>query len=151
MHVTGRVAHPRKCLSNHSIVNTHLAPLSVLPPCLQRVCITPLTFSNFSIRKKYNKTTERDQRTSTPMFHTYILLVGACLPLVAASVYPTQPIQATVWSADQPMLVTWIEDWKNPVLSEMGLLDISLWRDTDVSIPVRPCHDVHELMTNGWG
>jgi hypothetical protein len=76
------------------------------------------------------------------MFHTNILLVGACLPLVFASVYPTQPVQATVWSADQPTLVSWTEDWKYPVLSEMGPVDISLWYNTDVSFPSSVCvHD----------
>ena len=40
------------------------------------------------------------------------------------------------------MLVSWIEDWKYPVLSEMGLLDISLWSNTDVSSPSSVCaHD----------
>ena len=81
------------------------------------------------------------------MFHTYILLAGACLPLVSASVYPTQPIQATVWSADQPMLVSWIEDWKYPVLTEMGPLDISLWSNTDVSSPSSVC--VHDEADHG--
>lgn len=69
------------------------------------------------------------------MFHPYVFLAGACLPLVSASIYPTQPIQATVWSADQPMLVSWVEDWKYPELNKMGAVDISLWCDTDVSVP----------------
>ena len=32
------------------------------------------------------------------------------------------------------MLVSWIEDWKFPILNEMGPVEISLWH-TDVSSP----------------
>ncbi|KAI9573043.1 hypothetical protein HD554DRAFT_1134234 [Boletus coccyginus] len=89
------------------------------------------------------------------MFHTYIFLVGACLPFVSASVYPTQPIQATVWSADQPMLVSWIEDWKYPMLTEMGPLDISLWSNTDTYLTqlasgVDPKTKTCQVTVPGW-
>lgn len=73
--------------------------------------------------------------TPVMFLHVYALFTGAFLPLVSASVYPTEPIQETVWSADQPVLVSWIEDGKYPVLSDMGLFDISLWHDTNVSMP----------------
>ncbi|KAG6370039.1 hypothetical protein JVT61DRAFT_9863 [Boletus reticuloceps] len=89
------------------------------------------------------------------MFHMYTLLIGAYLLLVSASVYPTQPVQATVWSADQPMLVSWIEDWKYPVLSEMGPLDISLWCDTDTYLvqlasDVDPTTKTRQVTVPGW-
>lgn len=75
------------------------------------------------------------------MFHPYMVLVGAYFPLISASIYPTQPVQATVWSADHPMSVSWIEDWKYPQLSEMGAMDISLWCNTDVSVSSVRVHD----------
>ncbi|KAN0082480.1 hypothetical protein V8E55_008275 [Tylopilus felleus] len=89
------------------------------------------------------------------MFHTYILLAGACLPLVSACVFATQPVQATVWSADTPMLVSWIEDWKYPVLSEMGPLDIGLWSNADTYVTslasgVDPTTKARWVTVPGW-
>ncbi|KIK95789.1 hypothetical protein PAXRUDRAFT_355644 [Paxillus rubicundulus Ve08.2h10] len=60
-----------------------------------------------------------------------LVLSGAVFPLASASIYPTQPIQTTVWSVEQPMLVTWVDDWQYPTLDVMGPCQISLYRDTD--------------------
>ncbi|KAF8836794.1 hypothetical protein BDN67DRAFT_936311 [Paxillus ammoniavirescens] len=60
-----------------------------------------------------------------------LVLGGAFIPLASASIYPTQPIQATVWTVEQPVLVTWVDDWQYPTLDVMGPCQISLYRDTD--------------------
>ncbi|KAF9238270.1 hypothetical protein BU15DRAFT_75424 [Melanogaster broomeanus] len=59
------------------------------------------------------------------------VLAVVFLPLVSASIYPTQPIQDTVWSADRPALATWLDDGKYPTLDVMGPCQILLYRDVD--------------------
>ncbi|KIJ16165.1 hypothetical protein PAXINDRAFT_113943 [Paxillus involutus ATCC 200175] len=60
-----------------------------------------------------------------------LVLGGAFIPLASASIYPTQPVQGTVWTVEQPVLVTWVDDWQYPTLDVMGPCQISLYRDTD--------------------
>ncbi|KIJ62321.1 hypothetical protein HYDPIDRAFT_30576 [Hydnomerulius pinastri MD-312] len=62
---------------------------------------------------------------------TALVLAGGFLSLVSASIYPTQPIQVTVWSTGQPVLATWVDDGTYPTLNAMGPCEIQLFRDTD--------------------
>ncbi|KAG1874816.1 hypothetical protein F4604DRAFT_1955217 [Suillus subluteus] len=53
------------------------------------------------------------------------------LRLVSASLYPTQPIQNTVYYSGQSALTSWIDDGTYPPLSDMGGITIQLYCDSD--------------------
>lgn len=46
---------------------------------------------------------------------------------VSASLYPTNPISRTVWSAGRSENISWIDDGKYPYLNDMGVLNIELY------------------------
>lgn len=71
------------------------------------------------------------------MFHGMLLATStlALFTLVSASLYPTQPIQSTVYYAGETALTTWIDDGSFPSLSNMGLITIQLYTDSNVRPP----------------
>jgi len=71
------------------------------------------------------------------MFYKMLLATSilALSPLVSVSLYPTQPIQDTVYYAGETALTTWIDDGISPLLSDMGRIVIQLYTSTDVRIP----------------
>ncbi|KAI6040727.1 hypothetical protein EDC04DRAFT_2673750 [Pisolithus marmoratus] len=48
-------------------------------------------------------------------------------PFVSANLFPTTPVQSTVWSAGQPAIVTWSDDGTFPTVDMMGPMVIELW------------------------
>ncbi|KAG2031112.1 hypothetical protein BDR03DRAFT_973419 [Suillus americanus] len=68
------------------------------------------------------------------MFHGVLQLMIQTLltlRLVSASLYPTQPIQSTVYYSGQSALTRWIDDGTHPLLSDMGGITIELYGDSD--------------------
>lgn len=71
------------------------------------------------------------------MFARY--LVSICLATllftvsVSAGLYATAPIASTVWSAGSSQTVTWTDDKSTPHLGQLGLINIELLSDDDVS------------------
>ncbi|KAH7925236.1 hypothetical protein BV22DRAFT_1195311 [Leucogyrophana mollusca] len=70
------------------------------------------------------------------MFHIIPLFVlwAAGLPLALCGLYPTQPIQDTVYAAGEPVSTTWIDDGTYPNINNLGPLEIQLFCDTDTFI-----------------
>ncbi|OJA17990.1 hypothetical protein AZE42_09617 [Rhizopogon vesiculosus] len=68
------------------------------------------------------------------MFHGIFLatFILALFTLVSASLYPTQPIQSTVYYAGETALTTWIDDGSFPLLSNMGDITIQLYTKSDI-------------------
>ncbi|KAG1786916.1 uncharacterized protein HD556DRAFT_1247500 [Suillus plorans] len=60
-----------------------------------------------------------------------VILLLALLTPVSASLYPTQPIQNTVYYAGQTALTGWIDDGTYPLLNNMGGITIQLYCDSD--------------------
>ena len=66
-------------------------------------------------------------------------LLPACLSVsmllsrpALASLYPTQPISTTIYTAGQPAQLKWIDDSHKPTLDKMGLLKIDLFAEVNV-------------------
>ena len=71
------------------------------------------------------------------MFHARMFLATFILALfavVSAALYPTKPIQNTVYYAGETALTTWIDDGSFPPLSNMGSITIQLYTNSDVRI-----------------
>jgi hypothetical protein len=64
---------------------------------------------------------------------TFIL---ALFTVVSAALYPTKPIQNTVYYAGETALTTWIDDGSFPLLSNMGSITIQLYTNSDVRCPL---------------
>lgn len=62
----------------------------------------------------------------------FVILLLALLTPVSASLYPTQPIQNTVYYAGQTALTNWTDDGTYPLLNNMGGITIQLYCDSDV-------------------
>lgn len=63
---------------------------------------------------------------TTPLLALLFLLLGT-VQLASATIYPTLPVQGTVWTAGQSVLVTWAEDGLSPAVNAMGPVNIELW------------------------
>jgi hypothetical protein len=60
----------------------------------------------------------------------FLLILASC---VQASLYPTRPIENTVYLAGKAARVTWIEGGRKPLLTKMGTVQIDLYTGHDVS------------------
>ena len=77
--------------------------------------------------------------SSDIMFHVRMFLATFILALfavVSAALYPTKPIQNTVYYAGETALTTWIDDGSFPPLSNMGSITIQLYTNSDVRCPL---------------
>ncbi|KAH7890544.1 hypothetical protein F5I97DRAFT_1826651 [Phlebopus sp. FC_14] len=76
--------------------------------------------------------------THTPLAltHTLIALYAllALLPLASCSLYPTQPVENTIWKTGQTVRVAWRDDGAYPVLGEMGRCEVGLFWDDDTFV-----------------
>ncbi|KAL4063836.1 hypothetical protein V8B97DRAFT_665337 [Scleroderma yunnanense] len=63
----------------------------------------------------------------------FFLLLCALQP-ASASIYPTLPVQGTVWTAGQSVLVTWAEDGLPPTVNVMGPVTIEIWANVNTYI-----------------
>lgn len=68
-----------------------------------------------------------------PFLALLSLLLGA-VQLASASIYPTLPVQGTVWTAGQSVLVTWAEDGLPPAVNTMGPVTIEMWANANTFI-----------------
>ena len=75
---------------------------------------------------------------TTPFLALLALLFGA-VQLASASIYPTLPVQGTVWTAGQSVLVTWAEDGLPPAVNTMGPVTIEMWANANVRFSVHLC------------
>ncbi|KAJ3915158.1 hypothetical protein F5877DRAFT_82097 [Lentinula edodes] len=70
------------------------------------------------------------------MIHTrqsslfFLLFFGLCLlniRFVAARLYPTRPVNSTVYHCGKCDPITWVDDGKNPSMQNLGLLTVDLY------------------------
>ncbi|KAG5653214.1 hypothetical protein H0H81_001691 [Sphagnurus paluster] len=57
------------------------------------------------------------------------LVIATCMQYatVFASVYPTQPIARTTFTSGKLALITWRDDWREPLLKHMDNMRIDLY------------------------
>ncbi|KAF5370908.1 hypothetical protein D9615_009803 [Tricholomella constricta] len=62
--------------------------------------------------------------------------LATCLQtnVALASIYPTQPVAKTTFSSGQIALVTWRDDWRTPLLTDMAHMRINLHGNNSVYI-----------------
>lgn len=75
---------------------------------------------------------------TTPLLSLFFLLLGT-VQLASATIYPTLPVQGTVWTAGQSVLVTWAEDGLPPTVNTMGPVTIELWANVNVRFSLHLC------------
>ena len=72
----------------------------------------------------------------TTIFHALFFLLFAVLQLASASIYPTLPVQGTVWTAGQSVLVTWADNGIPPTVNTMGPVTIEIWANLNVRFTI---------------
>ncbi|KAI6026665.1 hypothetical protein BKA83DRAFT_676116 [Pisolithus microcarpus] len=67
-----------------------------------------------------------------PLLSQLLLVLAAFtlfFPFASANLFPTTPVQSTVWLAGQQAVVTWSDDGTFPTLDMMGPMVIELWEN----------------------
>ncbi|KAI6121066.1 hypothetical protein F5141DRAFT_495768 [Pisolithus sp. B1] len=64
-----------------------------------------------------------------PQLFFVITAFTLLFPFASANLFPTTPVQSTVWLAGQPAVVTWSDDGTFPTLDMMGPMVIELWEN----------------------
>ena len=72
------------------------------------------------------------------MFSLWVLAIFLGSDLLAglgvlASLYPTKPVASTIYIAGQAAEVSWVEDWKTPLLNATAGVRIDLYAGNNVS------------------
>lgn len=73
-----------------------------------------------------------------PLLSQLLLVLAAFtlfFPFASANLFPTTPVQSTVWLAGQQAVVTWSDDGTFPTLDMMGPMVIELWENMSVRLP----------------
>ncbi|KAI6157071.1 hypothetical protein BKA82DRAFT_994544, partial [Pisolithus tinctorius] len=74
-------------------------------------------------------TTARRTFSFLPPLLFVVISFNLLFPLVSANIFPTTPVQSTVWLAGQPAVVTWSDDGTIPTADMMGPMVIELWEN----------------------